>query len=250
MSHLRLEAYLPGMVDSALRHASGRVRTLRADFYNEAYKRENYFRHPTWACAPFVSSLISFCGLKKGDSVLDVGCGQGFFSYLFSTHGMKVHGVDVSETGVRGAENLYARLGITFSVADIQTLTFPKQFDCVFVRSCTLYNTDAFPTQKEVTHNVLRHLKSSGSFIFAYNSNFSSKTRPSWRYHSLEDVRQHFSSYHGAQIFFLNKMMPFLLGKYCFNQFLTDVNVFLSKVSGMGGDVICILRGSSAAHEK
>ena len=218
------------------------AQTGKPDFYNESYKRQNYFHYPSWIYAPYVSSLIAFCGLEKGASILDVGCGQGFFSYLFGKHGMKVHGIDTSETGIRAAQNLYGRLGITFSVADIQTASFPEQFDCIFVRSCSLYNTDAFPFQKEVTCSLLRHLKSSGTFIFAYNSTFSSKVSPTWRYHSLEDVKQHFSSYNNAQIFFLNKLTTILTRKYSFSPFVTHMNVLLSKVSGMGGDLICILK--------
>jgi len=214
----------------------------RADFYNESYKRHNYFHYQRWIYATYVSSLIAYCSLEEGASVLDVGCGQGFFSYLFSKHGMKVHGIDTSEAGIRAAENLYRGLGVTFSVADIRTATFPQQFDCIFVRSCSLYNTEAFPFQKEVTCNLLRHLKSNGIFVFAYNSNFSPKVSTTWRYHSLGDVKQHFSSYHGAQIFFVNKITTFLLRKYSFSPFLTRLNILLSKASRMGGDLICILR--------
>src|ERR1700693_2612534 len=181
------------------------MQTGNAKFYDEIYKRQNYFHYPSWIYGPYVSSLIKFCGLRKGASILDVGCGQGFFSYLFSKHGMKVHGVDLSETGISAARNLYGRFGITFSVADVQTLTLPEQFDCVFVRSCSLYNTEAFPLEKEVTRNFLRNLKSSGTLVFGYNSNFSSKESTTWRYHSLEDVERHFSGYSNAEVFFLNK---------------------------------------------
>jgi SAM-dependent methyltransferase len=213
-----------------------------ADFYNETYSRPNFFHYKNWIFAPYVSSLISYCGLKKGDSVLDVGCGQGFFSSLFREHGLKVHGIDMSETGIRAATSQYGRLGITFSVADIQNMTFPQQFDCIFVRSCSLYNADRFPLEMDVTRNLLKHLKSSGTFIFAYNSNFSSKPSPKWRYHSLQEVRQHFSSWENVQVFFLDRLTPILLRKYSFSLFLTRVNIFLSKALGTGGDLICILK--------
>jgi SAM-dependent methyltransferase len=214
----------------------------RADFYNESYKKTNYFGYWTWLYAPQVSGLVAFCGLKRGDSVLDVGCGQGVFSYLFSKHGLRVHGVDISETGIRAAERLYGRLGITFSVADIRTATFPEQFDCVFVRSCSLYNNDVFPVHKEDTRKFLKQLKTNGSFIFAYNSTFASKTSPTWRYHSLEDVKQHFSEYPSAKTFFLHRMTPLLLRKYSLTPFATRLNILLSKASGTGGDLICILK--------
>ena len=223
------------------------MQTGQANSYNENYKQENFFHYQEWIYAPYISSLIAFCGLERGASVLDVGCGQGFFSYLFNKQGMKVHGIDTADTGILAAQSLYGSLGITFSVADVHSVIFPQRFDCIFVRSCSLYNTDAFPFQKEVTGSLLRHLKSTGTFIFVYNSNFSSKPSPKWRYHSFEDVEQHFSHCHNPQIFFSNKIVTFVLRKYSFSRFLTRRNIFLSRVSGMGGDLICILKGTSTA---
>jgi len=213
-----------------------------ADFYNESYKRQNYFGYQRWIYASYISSLIAFCELKKGASILDVGCGQGFFSYQFNMHGMRVHGIDLSEAGVNMAKSQYGELGITFSVEDIETATFPEQFDCIFVRSCSLYNTDAFPVQKQATQNLLRHLKVGGTFIFAYNSNFSSKKSPKWRYHSLRDVKQHFSNYPDAEIFFLNKIAAYFFRRYSFTPFVTRLNILLSSLAGVGGDLLCVFR--------
>jgi SAM-dependent methyltransferase len=218
----------------------------QADFYNETYRRSNYFHYQTWLYEPYVSGLVALCGLKKGSSVLDVGCGQGFFSYLFAKNGMKVHGIDLSETGIRKAQEQYGHLGITFALSDIQTANFQERFDCIFVRSCSLYNTEDFPRKNDVTHDLLRYLKAGGTLIFAYNSNFSSKKSPTWRYHSLKGVRQHFSAYADQKVFFLNKITTYLLRRYSFTPFVKWCNVFLSKTFGMGGDVICILRKSQA----
>jgi SAM-dependent methyltransferase len=228
----------------------------KEDFYNESYKQRNYFRYPTWIYAPYVSSLVAFCGLNKGDSLLDVGCGQGFFSYLFSQRGMRVHGVDISETGTRAAENSYGRFGANFAVADVETTTFPDQFDCVFVRSCSLYNTDDFSLQTDVTDNLLRHLKVGGTFIFAYNSTFSARPSPTWRYHSFKDVRRHFSKYPNADVFFLNKVTTCLLRTCSFTPLVTRFNILLSEALGMGGELVCIFkkprldlaRGSMTIH--
>lgn len=221
------------------------IQTHSPDFYNKTYRQTNYFRYQNWLYEPYVSSLIAFCGLTKGASVLDVGCGQGFFSNLFGKNGMRVHGIDMSETGIRSAQALYGHLGITFAVADVETATFREQFDCIFVRSCSLYNTLTFSQENETTRSLLKHLKTGGTFIFAYNSNFSSKVCRTWRYHSLDDVRQHFSGYSNAQIFFLNKITTYLLRGYSFTPIAKQCNVLLSKASGIGGDVICILRKDS-----
>ena len=128
----------------------------KSDFYNESYKRKNYFHYQSWVYAPYISSLISYSGLKKESSVLDVGCGQGFFSSLFNKYGMRVHGIDLSDAGVEMAKNQYGRPGLTFSVEDVETARFAEPFDCVFVRSCSLYNTDAFSVQKESNAQSLK----------------------------------------------------------------------------------------------
>ena len=221
------------------------MQTHKSDFYDKTYKQPNYFRYQTWLYDPYISSLISICGLKKGASVLDVGCGQGFFSYLFSKNGMRVHGIDMSETGIRTAQRLYGHLGITFAVSDIETATFPEQFDCIFVRSCSLYNTHSFPQQHETTDGLLKHLKMRGIFIFAYNTNFSQKASETWRYHSLEEAGQHFGSYSNAQIIFLNRITTYLFRAHSFTPFVKRLNIILSKAIGVGGDLICILRKES-----
>ena len=226
------------------------LRTVNADFYDTVYKRTNYFRYPSWLYGAYVSSLIGFCGLKKGASVLDVGCGQGLFSYLFAKNGLKVHGIDISATGIHSANELYRHLGIKFAIADVRAATFPQQFDCIFVRSCSLYNTTEFPHDRQVTYSLFRHLKSGGTFIFAYNSNFSSRVSPKWRYHSLQDVRRHFSEWPNSEIFFLNKLTTYLLRRLSFTRTVGRLNILLSKACGAGGDVVCISRKSRCCPDQ
>jgi SAM-dependent methyltransferase len=217
----------------------------RARHYDAKYRDANYFGYRRRLYAPYVSTLIRACGLPAGASVLDVGCGQGFFSYLFRTRGMRVTGVDVSETGIRTAERLYGPHGITFTVADVRTARFPARFDCVFVRSCSLHNTGTFPADDATTRALLGHVKPGGAFIFAYNSNFSSKPSPTWRYHSLADVRAHFSRYPDARVFFSTRVDTWLLGRFALTPLVTRVNVIASRLSGIGGDLVCILRAPS-----
>src|SRR5439155_823839 len=124
---------------------------------------------------------------------------------------------------------------------DIHTAVFPERFDCLFVRSCSLYNTAGFAADDETTRELLRHVKPNGTFIFAYNSNFSSRPSPTWRYHSLADVRAHFRRYPNARIFFSTRIGTWLLRRYALGPLATRLNVLVSGVSGMGGDLVCIL---------
>jgi len=222
----------------------------KVEFYNQTYKHANFFRYGRWLYEPYVSSLIKICGLPQGASVLDVGCGQGFFSYLFGKNGMKVRGIDTSETGVCMAKDLYGHLGISFSVGDIETATFSEKFDCIFVRSCSLYNSPHFPQDQRITDSFMKHLKVGGKFIFAYNSNFSSKLSQTWRYHTLDEVRQHFTAYSDATIFFVNRFVTYVLRIHSFKPFVSQFNAQLSKVSGLGGDLVCILRKDSEPEHR
>ena len=217
-----------------------------AHHYDVKYRDANYFRYRRGLYAPYVSTLVRACGLPAGSSVLDVGCGQGFFSYLFHAHGMRVTGVDVSETGIQTAERLYGRRGITFAVADVRTARFPERFDCVFVRSCSLHNTATFPADDATTRALLSHVKPGGAFIFAYNSKFSSKSSPTWRYHSLADVRAHFGRYPDARVFFSTRVDTWLLGRWALTPLVTRLNVLTSRLSGVGGDLLCILKMPAA----
>jgi 2-polyprenyl-3-methyl-5-hydroxy-6-metoxy-1,4-benzoquinol methylase len=210
--------------------------------YDNKYTVHNYFRYYEWLYRPYISSLISYCEMPRGASVLDVGCGQGFFSYLLNQLGMRVQGIDISESGVRAARQAYGKCGIVFEVADIETAQLQKQFDCVFVRSCSLYNTATFPMSEAVTDKLLSHVKSNGTFIFLYNTNFSRQKSVSWRYHSLADLRNHFDKYTDPRLFFSSRIDARILGKRAFSPFFTRANMLASRTCGTGGDLICVLK--------
>ena len=214
----------------------------KAAHYNAQYRKRNYFGYKEWLLDRYISSLIDACRLKPGATVLDVGCGQGFFSYLFRKHGMNVCGIDISEVGIGVAANMYGHLGINFAVGDIETVVFPEQFDCVFVRSCSLYNRADFSENDEVTQKLLRYVRPSGVLMFLYNSNVSSKRSDSWRFHSWNDTKKHFSGYVNARLFFSIKIDTCFLGRYAFAAFVTKINLMLSKITGVGGDLVCLIR--------
>ena len=217
----------------------------KAAHYDSQYHKPNYFHYSRWMYARYIASLIRAAGLKRGAQVLDVGCGQGFFSHLFCKQGMKVHGVDISEVGINRAKELYGGSGITFSVADIWKAEFDDQYDCVFVRSCSLYNTVEFPTNNAVTAKLMSLVRPDGCLIFLYNSNFSGKESSSWRYHSWIDLSRHFSGYECVRMLFSIRVDTCILGRYAFTKPVSRINMLLSRVLGIGGDLVCIVKKTS-----
>lgn len=218
------------------------MRQDKAAHYDREYQKENYFGYREWLYDRYVASLIDVCGLNPGSTILDVGCGQGFFSYLFAKHGMSVHGIDISTVGIQMAQRTYGRAGVSFSVADIEADSFPQQFDCVFVRGLSLYNRPDFSQNSAVTKNLLRLVNPSGVLMFLYYSNCSSKKSDAWRYHSWKELQSHFRPFRGARFYFSFKIDAVLLGRYAFTKPCTRMNMIVSKLTRKGGDFICLVK--------
>jgi SAM-dependent methyltransferase len=214
-----------------------------AESYDSYYGKPNYFGYREWLHAPYISSLIGAAGLRAGSSVLDVGCGQGFFSSLLRRCGLDVYALDLSETGLRVAKHAYAGQDIHFLAADAMSPPFSHQFDAVFTRSFSLYNREDFPADTSVTDSLLRLVKPNGRFIFLYSTNLHpDKTSASWRFHSLDDVRKHFSRYPNRTILFISKLDTLFLRRHAFSRLSSTLNAFLSTELGLGGDIVCIVR--------
>lgn len=73
-------------------------------------------------------AVLSFADLNhSGASLLDVGCGAGFYSLIAKRAGMKVHSVDLSPGMVKRLEGLVDRA----EVVDIEKLSVHNQYDRV-----------------------------------------------------------------------------------------------------------------------
>lgn len=83
--------------------------------------------------------LRYFSQIPQGSSVLDIGCGPGYFSLLLSSLGMKVTAADYSEKMLEQAKNLLngtTSKNVEFVQADAHCLPFEdNSFDAVVSRN-------------------------------------------------------------------------------------------------------------------
>jgi SAM-dependent methyltransferase len=213
------------------------------DCYDIRYQKQDAFSYNEILYTYYIKSLIRFIGLKNGSRVLDVGCGQGFFSHIFNKLGMKSFGIDISSTGILSAHKSYAAEGVNFLIGDVKSMPFSTAFECVFVRSCSIYNKNEFSQDNNFTKYLLNYVVKDGYFIFIYNTNFSSsKESKNWKYHSYCDLKEHFSGYKNADFFFISKIDTFIANKCAFSKLFTNINIIASYISGMGGDLVCIIK--------
>jgi hypothetical protein len=155
---------------------------------------------------------------------------------------MSVFGVDISEVGIRKAKEKYPELADRFFVSDLNHPTGIPRVDCIFIRCCSLYNIQSLTGTSSPTAGLIQMLPPGGVLLFAYSSNLS-RTGKTWINHDLAEVRSHFAQFNSDhETYFINKMDTFALGRLSFNGVFTAINQFVSKVTGMNGDIIVVVR--------
>src|SRR5688572_4126096 len=116
----------------------------------------NYAQH-----ARFVSDLGTFLldwlDPKPGESILDVGCGDGVLTVKIAERGANVLGIDYSADMVAAAQ----KNGVPAQVTSAENLPFEKQFDAVFSNAALHWVTDA----EGVIRGIAKALKPGGRFV-------------------------------------------------------------------------------------
>lgn len=105
--------------------------------------------------------LLPLLNAKKGERILDLGCGSGALTHAIAATGAEVVGIDSSEDMIRKAQAAYPE--ITFLVKDGQDFDFAEPFDAVFSNAALHWMTQA---PGKVVENISRCLKNKGRFVF------------------------------------------------------------------------------------
>src|SRR5215475_2539565 len=74
--------------------------------------------------------LVDLLAPKKGEPILDLGCGTGVLSAEIAGRGAQVLGIDRSSEMIEQARSKFPAL--KFEVMDARQLNFKEEFDAVF----------------------------------------------------------------------------------------------------------------------
>ena len=116
-----------------------------------------------------VPAMLELMGDVKGKTVLDAGCGFGYYSILLAKSGAIVTGIDISENMIDLAKNnaREASVKCQFFVCDLQDLSiFAKNTFDVVVSSIVVGDLDFLG---DAFSEVYRVLKRNGTFAFSEN---------------------------------------------------------------------------------
>lgn len=109
-------------------------------------------------------AIIDFLGDVEGSDILDLACGEGYFTRWLARHGARATGVDASSRLLARARQRAGDLPIAFHHEDAQRLACldDESFDAVLCSMAMMDIPDLAPTLVSV-HRVLRP---GGRFVF------------------------------------------------------------------------------------
>ncbi|MBR1637803.1 MAG: class I SAM-dependent methyltransferase [Treponema sp.] len=126
------------------------------------------FDEARWAEAPDVARYVrDIARLKKGDSVLDAGCGLGRISVELAALGLDVTGVDVIQAELDAARESAQAEGVNLELlnADLRTFKSEKKFDCAVNLYTSFGYCDTLEEDLQILKNIAGVLKEDGTFI-------------------------------------------------------------------------------------
>jgi 2-polyprenyl-3-methyl-5-hydroxy-6-metoxy-1,4-benzoquinol methylase len=120
----------------------------------------------------FIPTFLYFLGNAKDKTILDLACGEGFYSRIAKKEGAsKIVGVDISENMIELAkqEEKERPLGIDYLVHDVKDLPEINKFDLV-IAVFLLHYAKTKEELLTMCKNIYKNLKKDGSFL-TINSN-------------------------------------------------------------------------------
>jgi toxoflavin synthase len=160
--------------------------TTNYDPIAEKYKRS---KQTPWRTDVECFTLLHTIGSVRGLSVLDVACGEGFYTRMLRHQGAaRMTGVDLSEGMVALArkQEAAAPLGIEYMVGDGCALDLPDRYDLV-VAAYLLNYASTREQLGQMCSSIARCLPPGGRFV-TVNSNpaLDFSTAPSYRQYGFE----------------------------------------------------------------
>jgi SAM-dependent methyltransferase len=127
--------------------------------------------------------------LHPDERLLDVGCGDGFWTALFAEAGLAATGVDFSPAGIEAARR--TNPGVEFVVGDAENLPFPDEsFDVVFCRAISHLSRHQLFTDASarLVAGMARLLRPGGLILISFYTQRDGGGTPEHAWHRLSDL--------------------------------------------------------------
>lgn len=159
---------------------------LKTDWDNISVWYEGYLQgEDTYQTKVIAPNLLRMLEVKKGESVLDLACGEGFFSRLVADSGAVVTGADLSKELISKAQS--KSKDITFLVSPAHDTKIKKEtFDKIF----TVLAFENIKNIDEVVSEIKRVLKVGGQFFLVMlHPAFRIPQHSDWGFDTKKDLQ-------------------------------------------------------------
>ena len=146
-----------------------------ADWYDVSIEREGSYQREL-----ILPNLLRLVSIKPGEKIIDIACGQGFFSREFAKSLAAVTGVDISKELIEIAKERSRDLKINYSVSPADKISSPNGG---FDKAVIILAIQDIENMLGVISEASRVLKSGGEFFIVINHPaFRIPKRSSWGY--------------------------------------------------------------------
>lgn len=205
-------------------------------WYNEKGLLKPFYYHNLRNEKAFIRSLMKKFHMKRGGTLLDIGCGNGAYSFLFQQGGMKVTGVDLSKNAIEYC-NANHHGEIEFVCADVFDLKdIDTKFDYIFCNFFTFFNAFDVPEAgKPYADKIMSYLKKPGMLLFVWITDLTAVRLPVERFaimnFTVRQLHRLYDSYPvNAYAIDGKARTPLYLGKLSFNKYLTRLSCALTQL--------------------
>lgn len=157
--------------------------------YDEFYSEGGWRYSARRERRSIVKRIIGPLKLERGLRLLELGCGMGFHSSLFSKQGFRVVGVDASKAGIDYARDHFPGPSfLNLDAMDLSSELEHESFDVIFVRGMSWYHYELDGVNSHgvdvpgCTRELFRFLTKGGVFILQIRTDFSGR-RPDGEVH-------------------------------------------------------------------
>ncbi|MBD3263129.1 methyltransferase domain-containing protein [Candidatus Woesearchaeota archaeon] len=131
--------------------------------WNKVYKKGSH-----WEKGQSENILTFTKYLKKGDKILDIGCGSGRDPAFLAKKGFEVYGIDISKEAIKKAKENFIAENLHFSISNAENIRFEDEFFDKIYSAFVLQ----FTSLKTTASEIFRVLKKNGVafLIFLLNT--------------------------------------------------------------------------------
>lgn len=101
--------------------------------------------------------------VQKGDNILDIPCGTGFYADIARQQGANVYGIDISPSML----DIFKKKGYTGELGDLEHFSLGKKFDKVLSAG----GFEFCNNHTKILDNLISHTKNGGYIVLFFSGN-------------------------------------------------------------------------------